>query len=244
MQELFKIKLLDVKMITHKVKHFTFEIVDNIDFKYKPGQFVTLFLRCRLGASLKRSYSIANFKTKKNILEISITYIQGGVGTDLLHDLKIGDSITAAGPFGRLVLKENPPARYIFMGTGTGIVPYRSMLKDLEKKLLDKSHSCIIIEGIKYKKDVLYAEDFSKLCTYSNYKFLCYFSKEEKQNLDSSCQFAGHVQKSFDMVNPNPETDIVYLCGNPFMIKDTATLLLDLKFNPEQIVTERYFSRF
>ena len=40
------------------------------------------------------------------------------------------------GPAGKLIIKDDPDyKRYILVGTGTGIAPYRSMLPDLAKRL-------------------------------------------------------------------------------------------------------------
>jgi NAD(P)H-flavin reductase len=53
----------------------------------------------------------------------------------------------------------------------------------------------------------------------------------------------GHVQDILMKKNPNPATDLVYLCGNPKMIDDNFELLKNLGFSVQQIVREKYLSR-
>lgn len=52
----------------------------------------------------------------------------------------------------------------------------------------------------------------------------------------------GHVQDAFEALALSPETDIVYLCGNPDMIDDSVTRLKEQGFTPRNLRREKYVS--
>src|SRR4051812_27219337 len=144
----FPIRLQETFMLSSNVKHFIFNVEQTPVFTYLPGQFITVHF-VREDKMLKRSYSIANAPSQNNIIEFAAGYIEGGPGSEFLFDLKPGSSIDISGPFGRLVLKDEIPKRYILVATSTGVTPYRSMLDELKRRL--QSHpqlKIVILEGV------------------------------------------------------------------------------------------------
>ncbi|WP_373289467.1 hypothetical protein, partial [Alicyclobacillus cellulosilyticus] len=78
----------------------------------------------------------------------------------LLFNLKPGDAIDINGPFGRLILKDEVPKRYIFVATSTGITPYRAMLPALQKRLEEnKLLEVVILQGAQKSEDILYGDE-------------------------------------------------------------------------------------
>lgn len=73
--------------------------------------------------------------TLKRVLDESWTdhTLFKGVCSNYLADLQVGDKVQLTGPAGkRFVLPADPAAHnYIFIATGTGIAPFRSMLFDM-----------------------------------------------------------------------------------------------------------------
>ena len=238
----FPIVLEHTMMLSPKVKHFIFQNLQNHEFTYLPGQFITIHIE-RDGKILRRSYSIANVPTQNNRIEFAAGYVDGGPGTDLLFNLKPGDSINITGPFGRLILKDEIPKRYILVATSTGVTPYRAMIAELTERLnANPDLHVVILQGVQKREDILYAAEFSALATrFSRVTFRAHLSRE--QEIDSSAhEYPGHVQRSFPELSLNPEQDIVYLCGNPGMIDDAFAYLKDNGFAMQQIIREKYIS--
>lgn len=235
------IKLVESYMLTPKVKHFVFKTVnDEIPFNYIPGQFITVQFKIA-DKILRRSYSIANVPGKNNIIEFAAGFVNDGPGTNLLFNLKPNDTIDIAGPFGRLILRDDESKRYIFVATSTGITPYRSMLEQIVKRLNDNSElEVIIIHGVQNKNELLYANDFKTIAdAYPNVKFYSCFSRQ--QDIKEFEHF-GYVQTLLKKINLNPDEDIVYLCGNPGMIDETFEYLKDQNFSPQRVIREKYIS--
>jgi ferredoxin-NADP reductase len=238
----FTILLEEAFMISPQVKHFIFRASQNPPFNYIPGQFITIHFEVN-GKILRRSYSIANDPLQDNKIEFSAGYVEGGPGTNLLFNLKPGDSIQITGPFGRLILKESNPKRYMLVATSTGVTPYRAMLPELRRRL-DRypDLKIVILQGVQKKEDVLFENDFLAFAEDSpRVEFRVHLSRES-ENLDEH-QRSGYVQTSFPELKLSPEEDLIYLCGNPGMIDDSFAYLKDNGFAMQQIIREKYISR-
>ncbi|STX50518.1 phenol hydroxylase [Legionella busanensis] len=240
---LFPITLIEAFMLSPNVKHFIFKADKTPPFTYIPGQFITIHFE-RDGKLLKRSYSIANIPSQDNYIEFAAGYVEGGPGTDLLFNLAPGDVININGPFGRLILKDELPKRYILAATSTGVTPYRAMLKELDNRL--KQHhelNVLIMLGVQRPEDALYESEFLDLAkAYPNQvSFRVQLSRANDINLQSH-QFRGYIQHAFPEIALNPVEDVVYLCGNPGMIDECFEELKNRGFAMQQIIREKYIS--
>lgn len=209
---------------------------------YIPGQFITALID-RDGKTLRRSYSIANTRPS-DVIEFAAGYVPNGPASELLFNMTPGDTLTVSGPHGRLVLKEEPVSRYIFIGTSTGITPYRAMLETLDKKCQsDPELQLVLLQGVQYRHHVLYEDEFLAFVDkYPKASFYTALSRESDTNL-ASHENIGYVQSVLEKLQLNPEKDIVYLCGNPQMIDDTFEQLKQVSFEPKNIRREKYLSR-
>jgi ferredoxin-NADP reductase len=239
----FSITLVESFMVSPKVKHFIFSCELSPAFSYLPGQFITIHFE-RDGKALKRSYSIANEPKLDNRIEFAAGYFENGPGTELLFNLKPGDTIQINGPFGRLILKDEFPGRYILVATSTGITPYRAMLNELSNRIEQNSNlKVVILQGVQKRGEILYAKDFMAFAQkYPQVTFRPHLSRELPQELRDN-EYSGYVQHAFPELNLNPEQDVVYLCGNPGMIDESFIYLKDQGFAMQQIIREKYISR-
>jgi len=238
----FPVILNDSYMLTPNVKHFIFKTVNNEPFNYQPGQFITIHFE-RDGKIIRRSYSIANVPEQNNLIEFAAGFVEGGPGTDFLFNLKAGDSININGPFGRLILKEEVPNRYIMVATSTGITPYRAMINEFKKRLIaNPTLKIVILQGVQKRADVLYSDEFLELSKlFPQVSFSAHLSREEDKELEAH-EVKGYVQTAFPKLNLDPKGDSVYLCGNPGMIDNAFAYLQDNGFAMQQIIREKYIS--
>ena len=106
-------------------QHLEFE-VDAEHFGFVPGQWVSLKQIAPDGEEITRAYSIASPPDGKRFA-LCLNRVQDGFMSNYLCDLHLGAEISGQGPFGNFILR--PPLRdTLFIATGTGIAPYRSML--------------------------------------------------------------------------------------------------------------------
>ncbi|ALA26058.1 FAD-binding oxidoreductase [Piscirickettsia salmonis] len=245
----FKLELKSAKMITPGIRHMAFTRTDNQPLDYKPGQFISFLFNVD-GKTKRRSFSIATIPGQTDEIEIAISYVKGGLASEALFNLEPGQTLDAMGPAGRLVLQEEPAKRILLTGTGTGIAPYRCMLPQIIEKLATNPALTItVILGVQYRQDALYAEDFRNFAKqHERLEFrVCYSREDLKQEQSPTTplitdEYSGYVQHQFDGLNMNPDSDIVYLCGNPNMIDDSFNKLTAMGFVMKQVRREKYIS--
>lgn len=234
--------LYKTKQLTDSVRHFVFDCPNEKMLNFTPGQFITMHLP--LGDKvLRRSYSIANQNTNKYI-EFSAGFVPQGPATELLFSLKPGDQIKANGPFGRLVLKDEPVSRYFLVATSTGITPYLSMLQALSKQMVSNSELEVhILQGVRTQNDLLYLQPFKDFCHQHKRAFFyaCYSRQEQLNNPDY--EYDGYVQTKLQELSPYQENDITYLCGNPAMVDACFQQLTDNHVDIKRIRREKYISK-
>ncbi len=238
----FPVVLENAYMLTPSVKHFVLRSKQEPPFHYIAGQFITLHFEHQ-NKIVRRSYSIANTPSNNNYIEFAASYVKGGSGTDYLFNLKLGDQIQISGPFGRLILKNETPKRYVLIATSTGITPYRAMMQDLQNRLDHNPElSIVILLGVQKREDILYGQEFLDWASRSTrVTFHACLSRDQREDRLHYENF-GHVQTKFAELNLNPANDIVYLCGNPAMIDDAFALLKDQGFTTQNMIREKYIS--
>ncbi len=244
----FPLTLKSVTLISPGVKHFVFSCEKNADgenFSYIAGQFITLHFE-KDGQMLRRSYSIGSkpsFFNETGCIEFAAGYVENGPASELLFNLKPGNSLNATGPFGRLLLKDETPKRYVFVSTSTGVTPFRAMLDDLAERFKNQPELRIaLLEGVQHRADLLYKEDFLDFAKkYPQFTFHACYSREKNITLENF-EHVGYVQSCFSTIQLNPSEDVVYLCGNPHMIDEAFSLLKERAFEIKNIFREKYIS--
>ncbi|CAN5247446.1 ferredoxin--NADP reductase [soil metagenome] len=240
-RESFNLILKSATMVTPTVLHLAFVLENEMPFEFTPGQFVTFHWEEETG-KLQRSYSIATIPGETNTVEIAVSPFEGGAGTRLLFGLKPGESIQTTGPFGRLTLREEQPSRYILVATGTGVTPYRSMLPELAERMANTALKTIVLLGVQSREDLLYGDDFLRFAEkHPGFEFYAYYSRRLPESL-AAHERKGYVQSAFTDLNVTPESDIVYLCGNPNMIDDAFAKLREIGFETAHVRREKYIS--
>lgn len=221
----FKSKVLDVTNLTLSVKHLTFSVPEEFDFY--PGQFISIILS-KDGKEIRRPYSIASQPSKKSV-DVCIKIIQNGLLTPLIDGLKKGDKIEVLGPMGEFIIKDFSK-NLVFISTGTGIGPFRSMIHSLlENKFKNK---ITLLTGYRTEEDVLYEPEFKELeKKFKNFFYHRILSRSEKEE-------KGYVQK---LVEKNIDNDYhYYICGLKEMVNSVKELLVEKGISKENIFFEKY----
>ena len=139
----FPLKLVSRRMIAPTVAHLSFLRDDGQPLDYIPGQFIQVHFSYADGTPARRSYSLATQHDHAlgagEAVEIAVSYVAGGAATALFEGMPIGGAVDASGPFGRFCLMPNDAnRRYLLIGTGTGITPYRAMLPQLARQMAER----------------------------------------------------------------------------------------------------------
>lgn len=239
-------EVIRIERETPTTKRFWVEVPGQKQINFKAGQFVTMDLPISEKRIKRwRSYSIANYPDGSNQLEFCIVRLAGGAGTEyLFRDVEVGSPIRFKGPSGTFVLPEKVDSDLVFICTGTGVAPFRSMIWDLY--LHDKPYQNIhLIFGTRYANGILYRREFETLMKkIPRFKYSVALSREE--NIDQyDFPFEvhkGYVHQIYQCAYREKRDNLqFYICGWSNMIDDAvANLLVKMGYDKSQIHYELY----
>lgn len=224
-------RLIETTDIADEVRHFVFE-ADTKELVFLPGQFVS-FSELVDGRKVTRAYSIAS-PPHGNIFELCLNCVKDGKLSPKLFQMELGDTIEMQGPLGYFVL-HNPPSDTVMVATGTGIAPFRSMLKAHLPTHPDQQFTLIF--GVRYEQNIMYREEFELLeSQHPNFRFWPTLSRPNAAWTGR----AGHVQVHLPEALGDRRDIDVYVCGLKLMVDDVRARLKELGFDRKHIVYEKY----
>ena len=248
----FPLKLTARRMLAPTVAHLTFVRVDGQPLDFIPGQFVQVHFHYADGTATKRSYSLATIHDHAlgpgEAVEIAVSYVAGGAATALFEGLGEGGEIVASGPYGRFsLMPADTNQRYVFIGTGTGVTPYRAMLPQIEQLIASRGIRVVLLFGARTPVELLYGDEFRAFADKhpDHFRFVPCFSRElpEAGSPHAHADVRhGYVQQFLQELAPDPASDIAYLCGNPNMVDACFETLKGFGLPVPAIRREKYVS--
>lgn len=238
-------------MLAPTVAHLSFVRDDGLPLDYVPGQFVQVHFHYADGTPTKRSYSLATIHDHAlgagEAVEIAVSYVDGGAATALFEGLGEGGIIHASGPYGRFCLQPaDANRRYLLIGTGTGVTPYRAMLPLLEQQIAERGIEVVLLFGARNPAELLYGDEFRAFAArHPRFRFVPCLSRELPAPGTAQAHpdvRHGYVQQFLDEFGPSPDTDIAYLCGNPNMVDACFEALKGHGLPVARIRREKYVS--
>jgi len=248
----FPLKLVSRRMLAPSVGHYTFVRDDGAPLDFIPGQFIQVHFTYADGTATKRSYSLATIHDHAlgagEAVEIAVSYVPGGAATALFEGLPEGGIVDASGPFGRFCLMPGDThPRYLLIGTGTGVTPYRAMLPELARLIAERNIEVVLLFGARTPEELLYGDEFRAFADAhpANFRFVPCFSRELPAAGSPHAHAdvrQGYVQQFLAEFAPSAERDIAYLCGNPNMVDACFEALKACGLPVPQVRREKYVS--
>src|SRR6266545_2798414 len=154
----FRATVCRVHDLTHDVREIDLRLVEPLQIAFKAGQFVSFEVgRNEKQQELIRPYSIASPPSSPEFITLLFNLVPGGPGSTYLFSLKEGDETQFKGPAGSFRLRDDPARDHLFVATGTGIAPIRSMLLALFEK--QRSGSATLFWGLRTQRDLYYQDE-------------------------------------------------------------------------------------
>ncbi len=227
-------------MVAPDVCHLFF-YVEGEGFEFKPGQYAILHVPSS-PAPLKRLYSFAGSSGNKNVFELLVKLVPGGVASEYIKGLGVGDVVDASGPAGLFSERESA-SRKVYMATGTGYAPIRSFLMSSRDTKTVKGS---LFWGLRdYSETYLFDELLTLKKASDSFSFTYCLSQQTSFDTipaDLLQYFrTGHIDsvwasQSF-IVEPSDE---YYLCGSRAVIESLRTLLLSKGVSKDNLFFEKY----
>jgi|SRR5579884_598788 len=214
------------------VRHFVFEVPEVQVFQFTPGQFVA-FRETFEGRTVTRAYSIAS-PPDGNRFELCLNRVREGRFSPWLFSLRPGESVDMKGPLGGFVLR-NPGRDVLFIATGTGVAPFRSMLK--AHLAHGPKQEYTLLFGVRYEPDLLYRDEFEALeRQHPTFRFWPTITRADEGWTGRRGRVQAHVEAA---LGGGRDVD-VYICGIREMVDETRALLKGFGLDRRQIIVEKY----
>jgi len=213
---------------------FSFRTTRNPSFRFRSGQFIMLGLEAD-GRPLMRAYSLASAHYEDELEFFSIKVPDGPLTSRLQH-LAEGDSVLVGRkPTGTLLLDNLREGRHLFLlGTGTGLAPYLSLVKDPET--YERFERVVVVHGCHWVRELAYGDFLSNglpndefVGEYARRQLIYYptvtrepFRNHGRISLNLT---SGKLTDDLGLPAIDPVTDRFMLCGSPAMLADLRSIL-------------------
>lgn len=213
--ELFPDKIIDLKEIGSG--GFILRLPRRYDFE--AGQVIGLSTRLSLEPRL---YSIASGENDKE-QEILFTRKDDGQLTPALSELAQGDTVYSSRPFGNYT---HVTPGCFWIATGTGLAPFRSMLRS------GKGKDAFFLHGARDSASFYFSEEFRE--SLSNRYVPC-------SSTGAGGCFPGRVSDWLLQADELPLDKQFYLCGRAEMVVEVRDILISKGISFKNIHAEIYF---
>jgi len=233
----FDARVLRSVPLSEVAKHLELEVNGVPRFGFVPGQWLSVKANTPDGAEITRAYSIASSPSENGRVAFCLNRVQDGFMSNHLCNIEEGATITFQGPFGDFILR--PPLRdTVFIATGTGIAPFRSMLHWLlAEPERHHGHRFWLLFGARCEHDIYYRREFEQLAAkHDNFRFLPTLSRADGHWKG----LRGYVQQHLGEIVGMRSDLHAYICGLDKMIKANRELLKSLGWDRTSIRYEKY----
>ena len=224
-------KVDSIEKVTTDVIKIVFRLPPTANFNFNAGQYVNL-----IKGNLTRSYSIASKSNNNNQLEFFIKkYEQGLMSQYWFDEVKINDLLRLEGPLGTFFLRDSVCQNLVFLATGTGVAPIKSILETMlesANKFTDKK--LWVIVGARYEEDLFW--DPKKFKRELNINFISVLSRASADWQGER----GYVQDIVLKQTIDLKQTQVYACGSNTMIEGAKKLLIKNGLNENQFFSDAF----
>ncbi|ALN85285.1 ferredoxin--NADP+ reductase [Lysobacter capsici] len=220
---------------------FSFRTTRDPGFRFDSGHFVMVGLEVD-GRPLMRAYSIASAHYEDHLEFFSIKVPDGPLTSRLRH-INNGDPVLVSRrPTGTLVLNDlNPGKRLYLLGTGTGLAPFLSIIRD--PATYERFETVVLAHGVRHVSDLAYAQFLQEELPKHEFlgesirSQLIYYPSVTREPFRNQGRITdaiadGLMAQTLGLPPLDPREDRVMLCGSPQMLEDTAALLEGRGFKP------------
>lgn len=236
----FDLRLKRSRMLSPYVRELSFEREDGAGLAFQAGQWISIVLPLAEGEG-RRAYSIASPPDGSPGLSIAVTRVEGGPGSNYLHTLSEGATVRAIGPQGFFTRPRGSQQPSLFIGTGTGVTPLRSMILDA-LATGDRSPMTLLF-GVRRPEDRLYHEELDDLARqHDNLRVEYSLSQAPPEWQARRGYVQTHVEELWrDLESKGAGPPHAYVCGLERMVGSVRDLLRkEMSVERKQVHSERY----
>lgn len=206
-------RVSQITYLSENIVEVTLRLPPTAYFKFIEGQYLDVIWN-----AIRRSYSIASISSEKEITLLIKRFENGQMSDYWFNKIQANDLLRIEGPKGTFFLRD-AEIPLIFLATGTGIAPIKSILYRLEHDPdYQQKHPIAVYWGNRYPAEFVWQADFHKL----KVDFYHVLSKPVTDWAGET----GYVQDIALSKHTNLSEYAVYACGSNAMIQSAKQQFL------------------
>jgi toluene monooxygenase electron transfer component len=220
----------NIRKLTKDVAKFDLHL--SAPMSFEAGQFVVVETADLTGG---RAYSMVNFDTELDRVELVIKRKPGGRFSDWLFDEQPGNpEVEVFGPLGRAVFRPQEGRNFVCIAGGSGIAGMMSILACAVQADYFREHKGVIFFGVRTLQDTFYLEPLSRYvaASHGNLEVTIALSDEPAMT-PSHAEFSalglasGMVHNVAAKAMAGRDADVIaYVAGPPIMVDAAIRALI------------------
>jgi CDP-4-dehydro-6-deoxyglucose reductase len=198
---------------SHDVAVLSLSLPANERLQFLAGQYLEIIMR----DGKRRAYSMANAPEDDSHIELHVRNMANGAFTDyVFNKMKERDILRFEGPLGTFFLREDSDKPIVFLASGTGFAPIKSILEHAFH--IGVQRQMVLYWGARTRAD-LYLLDLPLKwqAEHENFSFVPVLSDSPPE--DSWTGRTGLVHQAVMQDFPDLSAYQVYACGVPIMVE-------------------------
>ena len=181
--------------------------------QFMAGQYIDILLK----DGKRRSFSLANAPHDDETLQLHIRHVAGGTFSEYVFSQMQEKAILRfEGPLGTFFLREDSEKPIIFLATGTGFAPIKSIVEHALHS--NTQRTLTLYWGARHLPDIyMYDLPLEWQKAHPNFKFVPVLSQPNAA--DNWTGRVGHVQDCVLQDHADVSGVQVYACGSPSMVE-------------------------
>jgi ferredoxin--NADP+ reductase len=215
---------------------------------FLPGQYMTTGVVAD-DKMLQRPYSIASAPETADTTgyEFFVRHVPVVRFTTALWRLQVGHRMRMIGPKGKFTLEPEDGRTHLYVSTGTGIAPFMSMMRHLMEQ--GRPRATVLINGCSYVDELGYVPEL-EAWEQDPAQRLTYVPTISRPSDPRNQGWTGRTGRAEGIITDvcrdlglRPEKTVVYICGNPEMILNVESVLMDRGFPEFHVKKELYWPK-
>ena len=226
------------RAITHDLHEFSFECDAALSFA--SGQYALIHFSDVPGP---RAYSMSQGGGSRQRLDFQVRLTQGGLGTQKLFSMPLGEKVRIDGPYGMAYLREDAPRDILLVGGGSGLAPMVSLARGALSLHTRPFQNIHFIYGARGARDICGLDMLNELPLWASMGHYTpvVSNASVDEVLPPGCErgFVHEVVQKFhahDLGNME-----IYFAGPPLMAQAMLKLLVEHKVPMNQVHFDQFY---
>lgn len=221
-----------VRWLRPEVIEVDLRMVDPPELDFDPGQWISV----PFGPKVVRAWTILSTPARKRSITLSVDVAPGGIGSQWLRALEVGDPVQFKGPTGGFVFNRADPRRAVFVAQEIGIVAVRSIVAYLYET--GYGRPTILISWGRDPSWLLYDDEFRSLAR--RYPGFTYVTAVREAPAAWRGE-TGEVAAAVDRLVHSVDKLVVYVCGGGDAVNAVRDVLVEKGMDRKSIKWEKFW---